>query len=235
MPRKFRTPASVAQNRDNQRRCRARQRESVEEMRKQLQEYELRGAQASIEMQRVAREVARENKRLRLLLENHGVSPEEIQTFLGLPNGAVGDFIQDQAVFQTQASTPGLPSEILLPTPSVPIVSHCQQNLPNHTRVTQLYSEDSHVQQLSDRAHVPCYQRDGMASVRRSPDPPTPTAPHDFTTASMETPCIVAADIITQLHGHKNAAEVLVALGCPGSSNCIVKNTRLFQLMDDGV
>ncbi|KAJ0128630.1 hypothetical protein HZ326_28276 [Fusarium oxysporum f. sp. albedinis] len=84
MPRKNRTPTSVIQNRDNQRRSRARRRQLVEELQLRLQDYERRGPQASIEMRREAKGVLWENKHLRDLLQIRGVSQDEIDDHLSL-------------------------------------------------------------------------------------------------------------------------------------------------------
>ncbi|KAL2691280.1 hypothetical protein Neosp_001661 [[Neocosmospora] mangrovei] len=89
MPRKIRVPASAAQNRENQRRSRERHRQFVEDLQQRLQEYERRGVEASVEMQRVARAVAWENKHLRGLLNLKGVSQNEVEHHLALA-GSVG-------------------------------------------------------------------------------------------------------------------------------------------------
>ncbi|KAI8648639.1 hypothetical protein NCS57_01475600 [Fusarium keratoplasticum] len=84
MPRKNRTPASAIQNRDNQRRSRARRRQLVEELQQRLQDYECRGPQASMETRRMARAVVWENKHLHDLLQFRGVSQCEIDDHLSL-------------------------------------------------------------------------------------------------------------------------------------------------------
>ncbi|KAG9252699.1 uncharacterized protein F5Z01DRAFT_638196 [Emericellopsis atlantica] len=89
MPRKNRIPAPAVQNRDNQRRSRARRRQLIEELQHKLQDYERRGVQASIGMQRVAQAVAWENKHLRGLLHLRGVSQHDIDAHLSL-TGSIG-------------------------------------------------------------------------------------------------------------------------------------------------
>ena len=74
--------AHLARVRDNQRRSRARRKEYLQEVEGRLRECEQTGVAASAEIQAAARRVALENSRLRLLLVRHGVSQEEIQTFL---------------------------------------------------------------------------------------------------------------------------------------------------------
>lgn len=47
-----------------------------------MQEYERQGVAATLEMQRAARKVAQDNVRLRALLALHGVSSEQVESFL---------------------------------------------------------------------------------------------------------------------------------------------------------
>ncbi|KAK1762631.1 hypothetical protein QBC33DRAFT_258580 [Phialemonium atrogriseum] len=82
MPRKYQTPASKIQNRESQRRSRARHRELMEDLRKRLEAHERRGVEASLEMQMAARAILVENQRLRSLLALHGISSEEIDSYL---------------------------------------------------------------------------------------------------------------------------------------------------------
>jgi hypothetical protein len=68
--------------RDNQRRSRARHREYVDALRARLLRHEREGAQASAEVQRAARAVARENALLRALLDAKGVAAGEVEGWL---------------------------------------------------------------------------------------------------------------------------------------------------------
>ncbi|KPM43673.1 hypothetical protein AK830_g2880 [Neonectria ditissima] len=82
MPRKLRTPESLALNRENQRRSRARHRELLDDLQRRVRDYERRDAQASLDMQRVARNVAAENAALRALLGAKGVADAEVEAHL---------------------------------------------------------------------------------------------------------------------------------------------------------
>jgi hypothetical protein len=73
---------SAARIRNNQRRCRARRQELVNDLQMKLQDYERRGVEATLQMQQAARAVALENWRLRSLLACRGVSSEEIKNYL---------------------------------------------------------------------------------------------------------------------------------------------------------
>jgi hypothetical protein len=68
--------------RDNQRRSRARHREYVDALRARLLRHEREGAQASAEVQRAARAVARENALLRRLVASCGVADAAVAEYL---------------------------------------------------------------------------------------------------------------------------------------------------------
>ncbi|KAI8648638.1 hypothetical protein NCS57_01475400 [Fusarium keratoplasticum] len=85
MPRKNKTAASVAENREAQRRSRARRQELIADLQSRLEEYERMGVAASIEMQRVAQAVNVQNQRLKSLLVGFGVSENEIERYLSSP------------------------------------------------------------------------------------------------------------------------------------------------------
>ncbi|KAL8376643.1 hypothetical protein RB595_007652 [Gaeumannomyces hyphopodioides] len=89
MPRK--TYESTVQNRNNQRLSRARRRGLIEDLQRRLQEYERRGVEASLEMQRAARSVVLENQRLRALLAARGVSQDEIAAHLFAPDAVLDE------------------------------------------------------------------------------------------------------------------------------------------------
>ncbi|KAF3076315.1 hypothetical protein CFAM422_001598 [Trichoderma lentiforme] len=97
MPRKFITQEVKDQNRESQRRSRARRAELINDLKKQVQDFQRQGASASLEMQRVAQAVTLENQRLRSLLSVHGVSQDEINQFISPP----------------PATSPGSPDELL--------------------------------------------------------------------------------------------------------------------------
>ncbi|OPB47133.1 hypothetical protein A0O28_0072570 [Trichoderma guizhouense] len=86
MPRKFITQEVKDQNRESQRRSRARRAELINDLQKQVQDFQRQGASASLEMQRVAQAVTLENQRLRSLLSVHGVSQDEITRFISPPS-----------------------------------------------------------------------------------------------------------------------------------------------------
>ncbi|CAI4210880.1 unnamed protein product [Parascedosporium putredinis] len=74
--------ANLERIRNNQRRSRARKKEYVQELEDRLRKVELQGVNAASEIQVAARRVASENKKLRALLHQNGVSEDTIDTFL---------------------------------------------------------------------------------------------------------------------------------------------------------
>jgi hypothetical protein len=68
--------------RENQRRSRNRKKELIDELQERVHQYERQGVAATLDMQRAARSVAEENRRLRSLLACHGVSQNEVESYL---------------------------------------------------------------------------------------------------------------------------------------------------------
>jgi len=213
----FKTAASVTQNRESQRRSRARNRELLSEMRNKLGEYERGGIQASLDMQCAARRIARENYRLRMMLTLHGVLPAEIEAFLSLPD------------------------EQLERTPSA-----VAESIPHHRRrLLTLHGQPGlgtvPVSAQDESVKNPSTAADGQRSCRlplnfdcRVMDL-APTSGTGLATSYLGTPCKVAASIIAEVQGHRDAAQALVDLGCSGVTDCLVNNNTIFQLIDKAV
>ncbi|ORY65364.1 uncharacterized protein BCR38DRAFT_196037 [Pseudomassariella vexata] len=79
--------SNLVRIRDNQRRSRARRREYLQELEQRLRVCELQGIEASTEIQQAARRAIDENRKLRLLLSQQGVSDDAIDTFLRSSGG----------------------------------------------------------------------------------------------------------------------------------------------------
>jgi len=101
-----RQKANLARIRDNQRRSRARRKEYLQELETKWRVCEQMGIEASSEMQTAARKVLDENKKLRILLNQKGVSNDEIDAFAS----------------SASSSTPNSPGPHDLPSP-LPSVS----------------------------------------------------------------------------------------------------------------
>jgi septal ring factor EnvC (AmiA/AmiB activator) len=74
--------ANLARIRDNQRRSRAQRKEYLQQLETRLRQIEQQGIDASLEIQVAARRVADENRKLRRLLVQHGVSDDTTMAFL---------------------------------------------------------------------------------------------------------------------------------------------------------
>lgn len=81
----FITQDAKDQNRESQRRSRARRTEVMNDLKNQVEAYQRQGTAASLEMQRVAQAVAFENGRLRNLLKLQGVSQDDIERYIAMP------------------------------------------------------------------------------------------------------------------------------------------------------
>ncbi|KAF1948892.1 hypothetical protein CC80DRAFT_520875 [Byssothecium circinans] len=81
--RRERKTQNLARIRDNQRRSRARRKEYLNELETKLRNCEQMGIEASAEIQNAARRVLDENRKLRSILHERGVSDNEIVAAMG--------------------------------------------------------------------------------------------------------------------------------------------------------
>ncbi|SPO00091.1 uncharacterized protein DNG_02943 [Cephalotrichum gorgonifer] len=88
--------ANLARIRDNQRRSRARRKEYVQDLEARLRKVEVQGVEAAAEIQLAARRVAEENRRLRALLNRHGVGNAAMEGYLAASSG--GDRNRDGGI-----------------------------------------------------------------------------------------------------------------------------------------
>ncbi|KAK6516137.1 hypothetical protein TWF506_006047 [Arthrobotrys conoides] len=204
-----------ARIRDNQRRSRANKKEYVASLEQKLAEYNARGVQATIEMQTAARAVALENERLRRLLDEVGVSSERINSYL-----------------QSFSVSPEPQAQKL----EIPQSIQCEKS----PGVTQPCAG-------------PCGGSRKSADERVLPPPNMPEPEvHEVSPAeifktgpglcsesggdpTLETPCEAAASIILQMKGHGDRNAIYTKFGCKSSSmtNCTIRNTDLFRIMDE--
>ncbi|TDZ53837.1 hypothetical protein CTRI78_v006737 [Colletotrichum trifolii] len=108
------TAASIAENRDAQRKSRARRQELVADLQRRLDEYERMGVSASIEMQRVAQAVNVQNQRLKSLLGAYGVSGDEIERHLSSPVGGHPALNARHRCITCGRYSPGIPQTIAM-------------------------------------------------------------------------------------------------------------------------
>lgn len=235
--KQHKTEETVRQVRDNQRRSRARRKELLEDMQRRLSEYERLGVQATLEMQQAARAVAKENERLRLLLSRVGVSDAAVEEFV-----RVGGPVDDKPAQRRRTSKKTAGSKEL---PELQQTRH--QNTSRVSSVTALLNEEQPATPACNSRREPRF------SASPSNDERLPAMPDkdDTETSSavplmshpvdaqlghdsgMETPCDVAATILASAQGHEDTSRARVVLGCKGPNACVVKNLRIFDLLDE--
>ncbi|PKS10687.1 hypothetical protein jhhlp_002443 [Lomentospora prolificans] len=254
--------------RDNQRRSRARHREFVETLQRKVQEYERQGVQATLEMQRAARDVAIENARLRTLLTQKGVSEEEIEGYLvSLKAGgesalearrlagiaADGSASSRRSISATSETSAPSARASISPGP----VSRPERGPSGPMSLKHLINDDDPSPHTLPTLRAPEQPLDAeMLPLRYNPSttprhlephpyaaqPRSPTSrdfgissPYNFSAAPSphEMPCNTAAQIIAGAHGHGDERRARQALGCQDTSNCMVKNTTVFRVLED--
>ncbi|KAI1365605.1 hypothetical protein F5Y08DRAFT_303611 [Xylaria arbuscula] len=222
MPRKVRIPADPAQNRENQQRSRARRKAYLESLEERIRTFEARDARATLEMQRAAREVAWVNERLLELLAEKGVRREEVDGFLrrcrreeGDEEGGEGGGGRGERRECGSNATPG--------AGAVHVGSGTSLE-------SQIDTNDSTPAKLTNETQG----KETTVSQPCGAETNTNTDTEDSSCA-LRTSCEAAASIIAGFQGHGDVSRARTALGCGevDAAKCHVKNTRLFQLMDE--
>ncbi|KAI0804004.1 hypothetical protein GGR55DRAFT_660796 [Xylaria sp. FL0064] len=206
MPRKVRLPADSAQNRENQQRSRARRRAYHASLEARVREFEARDMTATLEMQRAAREVAWANERLVELLATMGVTRGQVDEFL----------------------------------------SRCREERERECGAATGVNPDSGSNQESAAGVAKMRRTSQIKPVARGGvdkgaegddgvvlDPLKLGTEIDGSAQALVTSCDAAASIIAGFHGHGDVSRARMVLGCDDAASCHVKNTRLFQLMDE--
>ncbi|KAH6646033.1 hypothetical protein BKA67DRAFT_541024 [Truncatella angustata] len=232
MPRKVRVPASKEESREAQQRSRARHREYVANLEQRVSDYEKRGVNATQEMQRAARAVAWKNERLLVLLALHGVQHDEIDAFLAAPE-AVGNPSQSQVRYTS--TTPTGPSPAITQPDSdsmAPSVNISVVNVPSYH---QNVKDTACSKVASCGPAGPGVGYVETRTCRPFPEQSSGSAPASVSacSSSQVTSCEAAASIIMNLRGHGDVTEARQTLGCTDSNSCSVKNTDLFQIMNE--
>ncbi|KAM0268903.1 hypothetical protein ACHAQH_009863 [Verticillium albo-atrum] len=213
--------------RENQRRSRAQRKELVEDLQRKVQEYEQRGIEASLEMQRAARDVAIENSRLRALLAQRGVTNHEIDTHLRYCEDGIPWYNPNHYM---AASIPFAPSPARTETnsSSSPIHGMTHDQLPLDP-LSVLANASTHHDYVSKAfaEPMPTAMPTKYMAAERNHHSAFPTAsPHEMS-------CNAAARIIADMQGHSDDRMARTALGCGASSrDCVVKNVTVFRAME---
>ncbi|KAM0561981.1 hypothetical protein ACHAPJ_002422 [Fusarium lateritium] len=233
MPRKTRTPESLALNRENQRRSRARQRELLDDLQSRVREYERRDGQATLEMQRVARAVAGENAALRGLLAAKGVPADEVEAHVE----AVRQ--EEKAVVRTGVSsaTPvGIPGCAVSPITMASRPMPCSQSqgcgsIQENGNASYAFQSKAYSPPTPATTATSCTE--DSVSERSGCCPKPQAAPETQMSKSPDKiHCMEAATILAQIRGHSDISQARASLGCSTNNDCMVRNTDLLNLMD---
>lgn len=169
---------NLARIRDNQRRSRARRKEYLQELEAKIRSCEQVGIEASSEIQTAARKVLDENRKLRALLHERGVSEPEVIAALGGPLDRAYDQI---------SSAPAL-NAVLERRITYNMVSSTSSPTPSHSRATSLPRHLPSVPPLTIPASRPtalscCDSPSPSSMVSSMGTPPPVSYPAPFYTA----------------------------------------------------
>ncbi|KAI9862013.1 MAG: hypothetical protein M1824_001758 [Vezdaea acicularis] len=243
--------ANLARIRDNQRRSRARRKEYLQELETRFRNCELMGVEASAEIQAVARRVADENKRLRLLLQQQGVDEKEIDPLLA---GLVGqeEHNSEAPVLNTllttrkscnRGNTERGPQQRST-APSFSIKESDVRTPPSRLLSTSSAVSSTAFSGKQVEKAAPSDQQIAMSiqQIHSMPSIPSNDNGEFFFDENLisDSPndqgnnfsCQQAADIVSVMNSAVDHDQISAELGCLPGSECSVDNQTLFAVMD---
>lgn len=206
-------------------------------MQRRLNDYERLGVQATLEMQQAARAVAKENERLRALLARTGVSDAAVEEFLRAGGPVDGQPAQHRQTSRGETGSRESPVSRQVRFPNAPHVSPVTASRDEQQPTTPAYSlpqaprsaaSPSNEARLSVMANE--YATETSSADLLTSRPVDASHGHN---SGMETSCDVAATILASMQGHEDTSRTRVVLGCTGPNACVVKNLRVFDLLDE--
>lgn len=203
----------------------------MEDLQRKVREHEAREVQATLEMQRAARVVALENSRLRSLLSSKGVSEDEVERYLASPGEGCQAPRREAAGSGCCSEGSGAPEDVAQRTSSSPASSRgaateagaltSLKRLVNERRPQPFDTLEREPERPATRARTAARQ-----AQPSSESAPAPTSFHEMS-------CSAAAEIIAGAHGHGDACLARTVLGCVDSSNCVIRNTQVLQVLQN--
>lgn len=188
--------------------------------------------QATLDMQRAARAVALENARLRSLLSSKGVSGDEVERYLASP----GEGCQALRRAETGGACcsrerSDAPEAIARHTSSSPAGSRvaAMDAFPLMSLKRLVNKDGPHPFDTLDRGPEHSATLAEKADIQKQSASESAAAPSKF----HEMSCSAAAEIIADAHGHGDACLARTVLGCVDSSNCIIRNTQVLQVLQN--
>lgn len=160
-----------------------------------------------------------ENQRLRELLVSRGMSPDEINAHV---NG-------------TTVGVMNVPSDHLHHKIGSPPVMMLQA----HTVTTSMSRMSTEASPVASRVEKqgctkPC-KNDIPVSIATTAEVPTSQPNVLSYDPATETSCETAARILADFKGYSDPSQTRALLGCKDAGECHVKNTELFQLIDQDI
>lgn len=234
----------------------------MNDLQKRVHEYEIQGVAATVQMQVAARRVAAENAGLRGLLALHGVSGEEVEAHLRCSDGMrtleSDEFKMSSAITvssllpfeDTQSRHAGayrtdaglqcgirhrpiaisgnledasLTAVTTIEPVETPIYTSTEKSAAwSNQRGSNVIVDAKTEKNISPRQEVPRRCSNSIATVDVYPG-----------SSGQQISCEAAANIISQMRGDRDPQIIRASLGCNGSEDCSVKNTTVFQVMDE--
>jgi hypothetical protein len=237
--------------RDNQRNFRARRKELIADLQRQLREYEQREIQATVFVQNAAKKVVWENSMLRALLDVKGVGEDEIDNWLRKEQRETKhvdvmtkhvETATQETVSECCGQTNECGTSAPLPQPSIPEPTiGVATALPRDVMPVGIRNGETN--DLAQEPYVAFNDGDDDLTVSHERDPIRDhhTMQNDeYTTRdpTLEMSCETAASIIVgmQKNTARNREEerqhIRWQLGCGQNEQCNVKNSKVLQVMD---
>jgi hypothetical protein len=223
-------------------------------MKRRLSVYEKLGVQATLEVQKAARLVARENSLLRELLTRKGVSLQDVDEYLrssidshyNEPLHFTKTSLQKDVSIKTPVNIQSRSDR--LQTVTVQAVVSSADQLPNSlskrpsasktgslnhsNRDTNAYLLSSH--ETACQPQVSDNRRDKPVIHNTVTGLADSLVIDKIQDTGFDKPCEEAAIIIATMLGHRDRERARFELGCDSQTNCRVKNVRLLEIMDTG-
>ncbi|KAI9830643.1 MAG: hypothetical protein M1819_005453 [Sarea resinae] len=252
--------AHLARIRDNQRRSRARRKEYLQELESKYRKCEQLGVEATAEIQAAARRVAAENKQLRALLRDRGISDKELDDYLGQgPQqqqrshqgcSTVSD-LESKLNTRRACKTSDLSGRGCHPGPNpisasrerLPMLQPAQEKPALQPSNTQPYG----VSPSSSCSTSTCTPSQGYASSEMMPESAESSHGYQSSEVWMDpsifglsdeldqnntSSCTYAAKVIQDMGNGVTEEQVGADLGCPPGTNCKIDNSMVFNILD---
>jgi hypothetical protein len=211
--------ASSIRIRDNQRRSRARRKEYIHDLEQRLWRFEQLGVEASQEIQAAGRKVAEENTLLRSLLRLRGVTDAEIEEYLGLARDDSGSGGRGPLVTRMSLSPDAR-------------LQQAQSTRSNEIEGRNDNLRASEVVASSSQPPPDCMRSVSDLNPGNNEAQSEACHIHGGLDQSLATSCEAAAKIIASMQGYPDTQDARAELGCSSTSDCMVKNTAIFEVLD---